>query len=169
LTFGKMQAEGATNVIPEEVYLEGTFRTFDEAWRDKTHQHIKRTAQGLVEGLGGRLEIEINKGYPVLYNDEELTGRVREAMIAFMGADNVVDLDLWTAAEDFAYYTHEIPGCFYRLGTRNTQKGITHGLHTPRFNVEESALQHSTSLMAWLAVQELAHQAAAEPAAAQPA
>lgn len=156
LTIGRVVAEGATNIIPEKVVLEGTFRAFNEAWRTEAHGHIHRIITGITESLGGQAEVEIRRGYPVLHNDEALTEKVKAQMIAYVGAENVVDLDLWTAAEDFAFYTHVIPGCFYRIGTRNEARGIVHGLHTPRFDIDEEALRLSTGLMAWLAVQTLA-------------
>lgn len=158
LSFGDLHASGATNIIPEEVHIQGTFRTFDEDWRFKAHEQIKNVAKGVVEGMGGSVDVDIRVGYPVLFNEPELTAGVRQAMEAYMGPENIVELDLWPAAEDFAYYTHEIPGCFYRLGTANAAKGITHGLHTPRFNIDEEALGISTGLMAWLALQELERQ-----------
>jgi amidohydrolase len=153
LSFGKVQAAGATNIIPEKVYLEGTFRTYDEAWRSKAHALIQDITHNIASAFGAKAELEIRRGYPVLYNDPDLSSKMREAIVAFAGADRVVDLDLWTAAEDFAWYTQEIPGCFYRIGTRNESRGIIHGLHTPQFDVEEEALKTSTGLMAWLALQ----------------
>jgi amidohydrolase len=155
LTFGKVQANGATNIIPESVYMEGTFRTYDEKWRADAHALIRKTVEGIAEALGGTANLEIRRGYPVLYNNPELSHQVRKEVVSFVGEERVVDLDLWTAAEDFAWYTQEIPGCFYRIGTRNEAKGIVHGLHTPRFDVDEDALKVSTGLMAWLAVRHL--------------
>lgn len=155
LTFGKVQANGATNIIPETVYLEGTFRTYDEKWRAEAHRLIRRTAEGIAEALGGKANLEIRRGYPVLYNDPALSQQTRKNIVDFVGEEQVVDLDLWTAAEDFAWYTQEIPGCFYRIGTRNEGKGIIHGLHTPQFDVDENALKISTGLMAWLTAQTL--------------
>jgi amidohydrolase len=154
LTFGKVQANGATNIIPESVYLEGTFRTYDEKWRAEAHRLIRRTAEGIAEALGGKANLEIRRGYPVLFNNPELSGKIRKDISDYVGEEQVVDLDLWTAAEDFAWYTQEIPGCFYRIGTRNESRGIIHGLHTPQFDVEENALKISTGLMAWLTIQE---------------
>lgn len=155
LSFGRLEALGATNVVPEAVRLEGTFRTFDESWRARAHEHVRDIAHGIVEGLGGKLELEIRRGYPVLNNDPALTADTREAITQFAGAENVVDLDLWMASEDFAYYTQALPGCFYRIGTRNEARGIVHGLHTPRFDIDEEALALSTGLMAWLAIDAL--------------
>jgi len=154
LTFGKVIASGATNIIPDKVMMEGTFRTYDEDWRTLAHKRIRSIAEGIAEGMGAKIELEIRKGYPVLYNNPELSGQVRGHMVEYLGEENIVDLDLWTAAEDFAWYSQEIPGCFYRIGTRNDSKGIIHGLHTPKFDVDENALKISTGLMAWMAIQQ---------------
>ena len=159
LSIGTVQALGATNIIPEVVRMEGTFRTFDESWRAQAHGHIRSIAHGIVEGMGGTVDVDIRRGYPVLNNDPALTEQVRSDIVAFIGEENVVDLDLWMASEDFAYYTQQMPGCFYRLGTRNEARGIVHGLHTPRFDIDEAALGHSTGLMAFLALQGLEAQA----------
>lgn len=158
LSFGKIIAEGATNIIPDEVIIEGTFRTMNEKWRAEAHEKIKSIVHHTALALGGKAEIDLRKGYPVLFNDEKLTLKSRDYISDYVGEENVVDLDLWMAAEDFAYYTHEVPGCFYRLGTRNEAKGIIHGLHTPLFDIDEDALKHSTGLMAWLAIKNLENQ-----------
>ena len=155
LTFGHIEAKGATNIIPNEVYLEGTFRAMDEEWRARAHTLIKDISQGIARSMGGDVELEIRKGYPVLINEPELTQRTKNEIVSYVGEENVVDLDLWMGAEDFAYFSHAVPGCFYRLGTRNEAKGIIHGLHTPKFNIDEEAMRLSTGLMAWLAVNEL--------------
>jgi len=109
-----------------------------------------------VEGMGGQLDFEIRKGYPFLKNNPELTARSVAAAQTYLGAENVLDLDIWMAAEDFAYFSQEIDGCFYRLGTRNEARGITSGVHTSTFDIEEEALEIGAGLMAWLAVSELA-------------
>lgn len=155
LSFGKVIANGATNVIPNEVYIEGTFRTLDERWREEAHQRMLDLAHPLVQSMGGKLEFEIRKGYPTLYNDEALTSRAKQHAIDYLGAENVVDLSIWMAAEDFAFYSQKAPSCFYRLGTRNEARGIISSVHTPTFDIEESALQIGTGLMAWLAICEL--------------
>jgi amidohydrolase len=156
LSFGRVEALGATNIIPNEVKIQGTFRTLDEAWRAKAHEKMRQIAEGIVEGMGGQLDFEIRKGYPFLKNNPELTARSVAAAQTYLGAENVLDLDIWMAAEDFAYFSQEIDGCFYRLGTRNEARGITSGVHTPTFDIEEEALEIGAGLMAWLAVSELA-------------
>lgn len=155
LSFGKVIANGATNVIPNEVKLEGTFRTLDENWRAEAHKLMVQTATQLAESMGGSCEFEVRKGYPFLQNDINVTRRAKEHARSYVGADKVVDLDIWMAAEDFAYYSQEMPACFYRLGTRNEARGITSGVHTPTFDIDEDALELSTGLMAWLAINEL--------------
>jgi len=155
LSFGKVIANGATNVIPNEVYLEGTFRTMDEKWRSEAHIKIKKMAEGIAESMGGSCEFNIVKGYPFLINEEKLTASARGFAEDYLGKENVLDLDIWMAAEDFAYYSQVADSCFYRLGTRNDSRGITSAVHTPTFDVEETALELSTGLMAYLAVKQL--------------
>ena len=155
LTFGKVIANGATNVIPNEVYIEGTFRAMDEQWRAEGLEKIRKIAELTAEAMGGTCEVFIQKGYPFLQNNPELTRRSKAAAIEYMGAENVVDLDLWMAGEDFAFYTHHVDACFYRLGVRNDERGITSGVHTPSFDIDEKALGIGPGLMAWLAISEL--------------
>ena len=153
LSFGTVLAKGATNVLPNSIYLEGTFRTMDEPWRAIAHQKIRKIVEGICESFGAKADLDIRKGYPFLINDPELTRKMKQAAIEYIGQENVVNLDIWMAAEDFSYYTQEMPGCFYRLGTRNEEKGIISGVHTPTFDIDEDALEIGCGLMAWLAVQ----------------
>jgi len=155
LSFGKVIANGATNVIPNEVYLEGTFRTMDETWRADAHIKMKKMAEGIAESMGGSCEFNILKGYPFLVNEEKLTAVTRSHAEDYLGKENVLDLDIWMAAEDFAWYSQVADSCFYRLGTRNESRGIISSVHTPTFDVEETALQLSTGLMAYLAIKQL--------------
>lgn len=155
LSFGRFIAEGQTNIIPNEVKLDGTLRTFDENWRAEAHMKITHMAQSIAESMGGSCDVFIDKGYPFLVNDAEVTEKARLAAIEYLGAEQVVDLDLRMTAEDFAYYSQQLPVCFYRLGVRNEAKGIVHNLHTTRFDVDESSLETGAGLMAWLAVKAL--------------
>lgn len=153
LSFGKVIANGATNVIPNEVYLEGTFRTLDEPWRAKAHELMLNMATNLAEGMGATIDFEIRKGYPFLKNNEVVTLIAKQSAVEYLGAENVVDLDTWMAAEDFAYYSQIVPACFYRLGTGNAEKGTTHSVHTPNFNIDEDALAIGAGLMSFTALQ----------------
>ena len=155
LSFGKVIANGATNVIPNEVYLEGTFRTMNEAWRNDAHKKMKKMAEGIAESMGGSCDFNIMRGYPFLINEEKLTAATRAHAEDYLGKENVLDLDIWMAAEDFAYYSQVADSCFYRLGTRNESRGITSSVHTPTFDVEEDAFKVSTGLMAYLALKQL--------------
>ena len=155
LSFGKVKAKGATNVIPDQVKMAGTFRTLDEEWRFEAHKKMKKLAEELAEAMGGSCDFRIEVGYPYLENEPELTKRAKTAAIEYLGEENVVDLDVWMAAEDFAFYSHHCDACFYRLGTRNEEKNITSGVHTPTFDIDEDALSHGPGLMAWLAINEL--------------
>ncbi|QEC51340.1 amidohydrolase [Anseongella ginsenosidimutans] len=155
LSFGKVTAAGATNVIPVEVKMEGTFRTLDEAWRSDAHLKMKKMAESIAEGMGGSCEFEVRKGYPFLVNEEKLTASARRYAEEYLGKENVLDLDIWMAAEDFAFYSQVTPACFYRLGIRNESKGIISGVHTPTFDIDETALETGPGLMAFLALKEL--------------
>ncbi len=155
LSFGKVIAQGATNVIPNEVIIEGTFRTLDENWRTEAHQKMLTLAKGLVEGMGGKIDFQIQRGYPFLKNNEELTERLQSEAKAFLGDQNVEPLGIWMAAEDFSYFTQEVPSCFYRLGTRNEAKKTTFSVHHPSFDADEDALEQGCGLLAFLAISEL--------------
>lgn len=155
LSFGKIIGEGATNVIPNEVKVEGTFRTFNEAWREEAHRYIEEIATSIAKGMGGGVEVDIRKGYPFLVNDQQMTLRAKEHAREFLGKEQVVDLEMRMTAEDFAYFSHQLPATFYRLGTRNEAKGIVSNLHTNTFDVDEQALETGAGLMAWLTLKEL--------------
>ncbi len=155
LTFGRIIGEGATNIIPNEVNISGTFRAMNEEWREDALAKIRKMAESIAEGMGGKCEVNISRGYPYLQNDPSLTRRIRKAAEAYVGRENIVELDITLGAEDFAYYSQVIPAAFYRLGTRNEKKGFTSYVHTPTFDIDEDALKLGPGLMAWMAVQEL--------------
>lgn len=156
LTFGKINTTGgATNIIPNEVKLEGTFRTMHEKWRSEAHKRMKKMAESIAKSMGGACEFNILRGYPVLHNNPELTVRTKKWAIEFMGKERVVDLPLRMTSEDFAYFAQAMPACFYRLGTGNPERGIQSPLHTSTFDVDESALETGMGLMSWLAIKEL--------------
>ncbi len=152
IAFGKIEGKGATNVIPESVYLAGTFRTMDEAWRKKVKVKITEIINSVSSQYNTKADINIMDGYPFLTNDVEVTKHCKQAAIEYLGKENVEDLPLRMTAEDFAYITQEVPSCFYRLGTGNKSKGITSGVHTATFDIDEKALEISSGLMAWITI-----------------
>jgi len=155
LSFGKVIAEGATNIIPNDVRVAGTFRALNETWREEGLKKIEQVATGIAASMGGKCEVDISRGYPYLENNPGLTRRIRAAAETYLGKENVVDLDVTLGSEDFAYYSQQVPASFYRLGTRNEAKGITSYVHTPTFDIDEDALGIGPGLMAWMAVREL--------------
>lgn len=155
LSFGRVIANGRTNIIPSEVTIDGTFRTFDETWRAQAHEKITSIAKGMAESMGGSCEVFIDKGYPFLVNDDKAVAEARTLAQQYLGEENVVELDQRMTAEDFAYYSHIIPACFYRLGVKNPDWTSIRNLHTAEFDADESSLEAGMGLMAWLAVQSL--------------
>lgn len=153
LSITSFQGGFTTNVIPTEVKLMGTFRAMDEDWRFKAHDLIRRQTVQLVESMGAKADVHIDVGYPCVYNHEALNEATRGIAEAFMGADKVSETEMRMGAEDFGYYSQLIPGCFFRLGTANQEKGITSGVHTPLFNIDESAIEIGIGMMALLGAQ----------------
>ena len=154
LTFGKINSKGgATNIIPDEVYLEGTFRTMDENWRRQAHGLIKDRVNYIAKSMGAEVDVNIMVGYPTLHNDLKLTQKVQSTMIEYLGEQNVEELPVRMTAEDFAFYSRELPTCFYRLGTGNRSKNITSPVHTSTFDIDEEALAVGSGLMAYLALE----------------
>ncbi|MEY3324293.1 MAG: hypothetical protein RLZ11_607, partial [Bacteroidota bacterium] len=152
LSITSIQGGNTTNVIPDEVKLMGTFRAMNENWRFNAHELIKKTTTELVESMGGQAAIHIDVGYPCVVNHNTLTQKAMEQANLLIGEKNVGETEIRMGAEDFGYYAQQIPACFFRLGTRNQEKGIIHGVHTSRFDIDEQALEQGVSLMAWLAI-----------------
>ena len=141
-----------TNVIPSEVKLMGTFRAMNEEWRFKAHELIKTQTMELAKMMGAEATIKIDVGYPFVLNDEQLNIEARKNAELYAGTSNVFETELRMGAEDFAYYSHQIPACFFRLGAGNKQKGINSGVHTPIFNIDEAAIEQGMGMMAWLGI-----------------
>lgn len=155
LSFGKVIANGATNVIPDTVRIEGTMRTLNEKWRSELHELITNLVHDLCKSMGGSAELEIKVGYPCLVNNPKITSWAKDKAIEMLGEAYVHDLELRMTSEDFAYFAQEIPACFFRLGTSNKQKNIGAPLHTDKFDIDEDALEIGSSLMAFLAFKAL--------------
>jgi amidohydrolase len=154
LTFGRFEALGSTNVIPSEALIKGTFRTMDEIWRSKAYAILADEANEVSTLFGGQIALNISKGYPFLKNDETLTADLRVLFESVFGSDHIHELALRMTAEDFAFYSQEIPVCFFRLGVGNKEKGITHAVHHPRFDIDSDALKMGMMAMCSIAFQE---------------
>jgi len=151
LSITSVQGGNTTNVIPSEVKLMGTFRAMDEEWRFKAHDIIKDHVKKLIESMGATCDVHIDVGYPFVKNHEGLTEEARKQAIVYAGSENVLETELRMGAEDFAYYSHHIPACFFRLGVGNVEKNIVSNVHTPTFDIDESAIEQGVGMMAWLA------------------
>jgi amidohydrolase len=152
LSITSIQGGNTTNVIPSEVKLIGTFRAMNEQWRFKAHELIKGICKNTAAMGGAEIDVHIDVGYPFVTNNEELTITARRKAEEFAGEGNVEETEIRMGAEDFAFYSHKIPACFFRLGVGNKEKNITSGVHTPYFNVDERAIEIGVGIMAWLAV-----------------
>jgi amidohydrolase len=152
LSITSFKGGATTNVIPNEVKLKGTFRAMDEDWRYKAHELIRKVAKSTVEGMGGELDLLIDIGYPSVYNNETLHELAKEKAALYLGKENIEETEKRMGAEDFGYYSQQIPGCFFRLGVMNESLGITSGVHTPTFNIDENAIEIGMGMMAWFGV-----------------
>lgn len=152
LSFGRLEAAGATNVIPATVRLAGTFRTMNENWRNTAHDHIRRITEHTAAAYGVQAHCEIKRGYPVLVNHPQLTNTLRRGMEQLLGPENIADLPIRMASEDFARYTHLMPGCLFRLGTGGPGSAYRHSVHTPHFDIHPDALPLGAAAMAWAAL-----------------
>ncbi|MEI8085579.1 MAG: M20 family metallopeptidase [Paludibacter sp.] len=151
LTFGKLIANGATNVIPHEVTLSGTFRTFDENWRTIGKQHIIRIINETVAAHGCTAEIDMPSGYPCVVNDQNVTRKAQEFAAEWLGDDNIRTLEMRMTSEDFGFFTQKYPCTFYRFGVKGEINANTGGLHSANFQIDEKALETGVGGMAWLA------------------
>lgn len=152
LSIGKVIANGAINVIPDEVYMEGTFRTMNDEWREEAHKRMIAMATHIADSMGATCEFKVTRGYPFLINEEKIAGKIQEVAKAYIGEENVSEPDILMASEDFAYYSQVADSCFYLCGTGNVSRGITSALHSPTFDIDEDALKTSTGLMAYIAI-----------------
>ena len=151
LTFGKIAGGFATNVIPDKVEILGTFRTMDEQWRYEAHQWVRDITGQICHAYGAKALVEIPKGYPSLYNDPHTTLQAETWAREYIDVQNVHTLDLRMAAEDFSFYTHHVPGCFFRIGTSRNGEEFTAPVHNARFDIDEEALKTGIGLLTWVA------------------
>lgn len=140
LSFGRIEGLGATNIIPNTVKLEGTFRTMDEDWRDKAHHLIKKQSTFMAKSMGADIHVKIDKGYPYLENDEPQTLKTKQILANYFGSASVIELLIRMTGEDFSYYGQKVPATFIRIGTRNEAKGIIYPVHHSKFDIDDAAL-----------------------------
>lgn len=150
LSICSFQGGNSTNVIPAEVKLMGTFRAMDETWRYKAHELIKKQTVEIAHALNAEAEINIDVGYPSVYNSDYVTNNAAKLATEFLGSENVEETEIRMGAEDFGFYAQQIPACFFRLGVRNGKESIVHQVHTANFNIDEAALETGAGIMALL-------------------
>lgn len=151
LSITSIQGGNTTNVIPSEVKLIGTFRAMNENWRFRAHNLVKKICKNAAEDSGAEIDVHIDVGYPFVTNDERLTAMAKRKAAEFAGGENIEETEMRMGAEDFAFYSHLVPACFFRLGVGNKEKNIISGVHTPTFNIDETAIENGVGIMAWLA------------------
>jgi len=151
LTFGKLIADGATNVIPHEVLLSGTFRTVNEEWRNEAKTHIRRIINETCAAYGCTAEIDIPDGYPCVVNNEEVTSKAHGFAAEWVGEENIKNLEMRMTSEDFGFFTQEYPCTFFRFGVKGENNVNTGGLHSSTFRIDEKALETGLGGLAWLA------------------
>ena len=151
LSFGKVIANGATNIIPDEVKIEGTFRTMNEEWRKEALSQIKFISQNVAKSMGAECDVNIFNGYPSLINDNDVTLKAKKLSEQYLGVENVTDMDVRMTAEDFSYFAQVYPSTMYRIGTSNENNNSQNPLHSATFDIDESVLKYSHGLMAWIA------------------
>ena len=151
IAFGKLSAQGSINVVPEISFAEGTMRTFDEKLRNEIKAKLQVIADIYADYYGCKADLEIRHGYPAVYNAPKLNSQVMDLAKDFLGEENVGELEIRMTAEDFAFYSHEVPSVFYRAGVAGNGKGIA-GQHTSYFDIDENVFLKSSALMAWFAL-----------------
>jgi amidohydrolase len=152
LSFGKIIGNGSTNIIPDEVSIEGTFRTMNEEWRYRAHEKIIKIATEIAVSMDSVCEVKIVRGYPALYNDPNVTETVRIFSTQYIDKENIIELNSRMTSDDFSYFSQVLPSTYFRIGIGNKAKNIVSQLHTSSFNIDEEALKLSTGLMSWIAI-----------------
>jgi amidohydrolase len=140
VTIGSIHGGEAFNVIPEEVTLTGTIRTFDPELRRSMPERITRIAAGIAEGLRCRAEVEVKAGNAAVVNDPDVAEIARRAAVRVVGEAGVVEPEPTMGGEDMAVYFERVPGCFVFVGSSNAARGLDQPHHSPRFDFDEDAL-----------------------------
>lgn len=154
LSFGKMVGEGRTNIIPDEVKMEGIIRTFDPEWRLEAHNRIRKISEGVAESMGAECDLFIDYGYPPVVNNDDCTQMTHDNAVAYLGEENVDWLDMRMTAEDFAFYAQKIPACYFRVGIHVPGTEVTN-LHRPNLLVNEDSIEVASGFEAYNAIMAL--------------
>lgn len=142
----------ATNVIPGKVSMSGTMRTMNEELRSRLHERLERTVKQVADAFDVQAEVEIRTGYPVLFNDPDMTDFAWDAGKEFLGDLHVQRSEPLMTAEDFAYYLRECPGSFWQIGTGVENSAPGNNLHSPTFDPDETTLETGVGFMSYLAL-----------------
>ena len=148
LSFGRILGEGRTNIIPDEVKMEGIIRTFDPQWRLEAHEKIRKISEGVAESMGGKCDLFIDYGYLPVINDDDCTQAVHDHAVEYLGEENVEWLDLRMTAEDFAFFADKIPSCYFRIGIHEPGTPFSN-LHRPNLIVDERSIELASGLVAY--------------------
>ena len=152
VSIASIHGGNAPNVIPRQVTMSGTMRTMNEDVRSVVQEKLRQTVEHVARGLGVEAEVEIRKGYPVLFNDLAVTDHAEVICSEYLGKENVLESEPLMTAEDFAYYLQECPGTFWQIGTGTLQQEKNNTLHSPTFNPAEHALEIGSGLFAYTAL-----------------
>ena len=152
LEFGDFHAYGASNVIPEKAIIKGTFRTMDEDFRVNACKLLLKKSKEIEKKYGAQCNFKIIKGYPSLYNNPDLTHKCSSLASDYLGENKIKNLPIRMASEDFSFYSQKCSACFFRLGVRNEKKGITHLVHTPKFDIDHHAIEIGVGVMSYFAI-----------------
>ena len=155
LTVGAIHGGQAFNVIPDEVTLTGTVRTFDAALRRSIPDRVRRIAGGVASALQCEAEVEVRPGNPPVVNDAAVAALARRAAVRVVGEENVVEPEPTMGGEDMAVYFERVPGCFVFVGSANPARGLDQPHHSPRFDFDEAALAIGCEFMVQVAEEAL--------------
>lgn len=149
LGIGRISGEGATNIIPENVFIAGTFRTFNEKWRTEGLTLIRFLSAETAKEFGVVIDVNIAEGYPVLFNDENLTSKAIEFSEVLLGKDKIETIDFRMSSDDFSFYSALAPSLYYRIGIRKKDTEMLK-LHTSDFDIDEDGLETGVANLSWL-------------------
>jgi amidohydrolase len=147
LTVGSFHGGDAFNVIPDRVDLKGTIRTYDPQVREKVLQRARQVIDSVAAAYEASADFEVESVAPALVNDAKAVEAVCEAAETVLGSQAVTSGERTMGSEDAAYFTQEVPGCYFFLGSANPERGLDAPHHNPRFDFDEDALPTGVAVM----------------------